>query len=311
MSRGKKGKVLLKPPRRVLEKRTHPDQWGNDQYKERERINTVVELMQQGFNSVYIKKFLKDSAAPGEKISAKYCGDIITQANSFISQQYASKVKSVQAIHVQRYNDMINTCLETEELSNEPGELDDFDEMDPNGEFDDENDTGGYSPKDIWLSRQRKIKAYFDAINTMYQKEKVLQMHSKSFTYVINEEVDVTINNNEKKPEFDASKLSTEELIELLEYIRICRVSENSEVLGVTEFVRPEEVTVDVEAEIIQPANVDSIKHEVKDVKVKIEPVYDVTSKLKAAMMKLVEKKLTEDNPGEGIKVITQEILKQ
>lgn len=312
---GRNTGVILKEPRYKNTARKKEEKARVLETTEKKWVEVVIELMEQGFSAKYIKQYIHDNKQKHERFGTKGIDNFYTQANRVISSQHATKIKEVQAIHVDRYNKQINELLSVTELPSPFGE--EKSDEDGNGEFDDDlgdEGEGGFEDavKAFFESRKKKIKAYNDALDTMERKETCLQMHSKSFTYVINEEFDVTVNNSEPKaPVFNPEKLTLEELVELLGYIQESRIDTNN-VQSVTEMIREENVTEDVEAVVVATANIEAIKHEPIIIKERREtvPISDPAAKLKEALRKMTEKKLNTDNSNTGMIVITEEILK-
>lgn len=289
MSRGKKSrrKVLLKTPRvKNKFKKKNTDDSVDREFKESRWVSTIIDLMMQGFSNNYIKSYLAESKH--EKLHSELVAEYMLQASRTLSLEYSNKTKSIQAIHVKRYNSTIREKLETEEL--DQSSIGDVEE-------------GGITWEDWIKSRQRKIAAFMICIDTMFRKEKCLQMHSKTFVVEINEEIEINLS---KKPKLDIAKLSFTDQIELLELIQKSKKGVE-ELMSVSEpIVNPENDIVDTEAEVVgTKVNIEGIKHEAPEVpKYTGELVADPSLKLKQALVKLAANKLTKDNPNAGIKVI-------
>lgn len=285
MSRGKKGKsgksirkLLIKEPRRKKKRLNE----GKNSFGviEIRFTNKVIDLMKEGYSSSLIKSYLNEDG-----VSPRMCNEYITQANKILSSEYSKK--TLAAINVIQYNRDIKRLLATKELDKDDVGLD-------------------ITWNEFMKARQRKITRYHECLDTMFQKEKCLQMHTSSFVVEITDEVNVTVVD---RPKIDITKLTLQEQVELLELITKAKKGEN-EIGSVSEAIMNTSDAVDAVAEVIDSKlNITDIKQiEIPEIVKKGEFVADPAGKLKAALAKMAEEKLQKDNPSTGIKVIEQKI---
>ena len=185
------------------------------------------------------------------------------------------KIIEVIPIHVERYNRQVKRLLSVQ----------DYDKADLH-----RNDV---DKREYYRAREEKIRAYNDCINTMIQKERVLQYHNSGFELeVIEEKVEI----RKAKDFYDITKLAFEEQVELLRLMQKAKRDQN--------FIAPIDTSnalIEVkQTEEIQEANevtnIDLIKHEEPPesteliLPFKIDPV----SKLKENLNKLAANRFKE-----------------
>jgi hypothetical protein len=206
-----------------------------------ELIANAIDALKQGYSVSYVKSIMLE--IPQDKYDAD---EIIAEATRIISEDHLTKAADIKLLHLKRYDRTITRLLSTTELS-----ADLIDQ--PPGK-------GGITYERWLASRNKKIKAYNDCIDTMQQKENLMQLFTNTLT--IDENQDITFKMAESKPEpkFNISRLSFKESLELSEIFKKAKVGEN-EPLGVREVNREENFTqaVVTEAEVL-PANIEQIQ---------------------------------------------------
>lgn len=202
-----------------------------------ELISKAVEMMKQGHNAQYIKKQLHEISL--NKFTVEEITNCISEAAAIVTQSYFNTGKDIRLLHLKRYNKEINRLLNVSEL--------------------DESDIGKtITYKQFLSSRNRKIKAFDKALDSMNQLETLLGLSSITNTVDVNSEVTINVNEvNSKK--YDFSKLTLEEKVELLELMQKAKLG-RSEPGGVLETnIEQENIIEDIDSEIV-PANVELIK---------------------------------------------------
>lgn len=184
------------------------------------------------------------------------------------------KAEEIIPIHIFRYNRMINLLINTK----------DIEESEVDGEV--------ITWDDFWKARNTKIRAYLDCIQTLTQKEELLQFHNKEFTVEWNLEETVEIKEKVSRPDF--SKLSFDEKVELLELMKKAKLDENNlpAVIQTNEETKTD--TVDVNHEVTDEVNITSIKHENVQEAFKASVQTDPKARLQEAIMKIAAKKLSQ-----------------
>lgn len=237
--------------------------------KKKQWILTAIEMMKEGKSGSYIREHIRTFKEGS--VSETAINEIFSEANLILTTDQYQKSTELTAIHVSRYNTTINRLLAVEELDQE---------------LIDSEEEGGISYETWMKSREKKIKAYLQCIDTMIQKESLLQYHNKDFTFDVN--IDETIEIKEVKPKYDVSKLTFEEQLELYGIIRECKKDEN-QLASVLEVVREQKTeTIDVEHQVIEQANIEQIKQK------EIEPEHYVSPVTQFDPTILLRKKLKE-----------------
>jgi hypothetical protein len=155
------------------------------------------------------------------------------EANEFI------KAVQVVALHIERYSRQIDRLLAVECCSNEDYE------------------NGKVGKTQYYRQRNKKIKAYNDAIDTMIQKERLLQFHSSGFKISITEEK--TEVNYTKLPKWDLSALSDEEQVEILELMLKAKKNQ-SILLSITPYIGKQDETFGAAEIVEERPNIELIK---------------------------------------------------
>jgi len=151
-------------------------------------------------------------------------------------------VKAMQVIplHIERYNRQIDRLLSVQMFSEEDYEF------------------GKVKKQQYYRQRNKKIKAYSDAVDTMIQKERLLQFHTSGFNIKITEEkTEIHI---EAKSKYNLDLLSHEEKVELLRLYEQAKKQQSS-IPSVSYNNQQQGETIDIpHEEVKEPANVTQIK---------------------------------------------------
>jgi hypothetical protein len=238
-------------------------------------ILKAIELMREGYSTSYIREHIRINKE-GSKTDAALTS-ILQEANAQIISSQFNKAEEIIPIHVSRYNRIAKDLLATQ----------DFDDLIEAGEDPD--------PDRYWALREKKERAYSDCINTIKQKEELLQFHNKDFVIEMNTEETVEV--RDAKPEIDIGELSFEEQVELYEFFKKAKKTdmELAAIVQNTSSVQ-QEVTEDVQHEVVEPLNIDFIKQEVLPVveqKAKIT-ASDPTVRLRESLHKLAAQRFKD-----------------
>jgi hypothetical protein len=233
-----------------------------------------IELLKQGYSPSYIRDYIRERKQGSKSESA--LDTIISEANILIVSDQFLKAQEIIPIHIMRYNQIVDRLMQVE----------DGEDKRAKGE---EVDSETY-----WKLREKKIRAFNDAINTLYQKEDIKQYHNKDFTINLNIEEEVVV--REVKPQWKVDKLSFEDQLELLELMKLSKKDEN-ELLAIIHSTEMEKVkTEDVEAVVVEKANVEDIQQEQLPAPKVKSPISsaDPTIKLRESLQKLAAKQFKE-----------------
>jgi hypothetical protein len=142
--------------------------------------------------------------------------------------------------------------------------------------------------------REKKVRAYNDAMNTLVQKEELLQYHNHDFVVDINVEHTVTLKEN--RPQYNLDMITFDEQLELMRLFKKARKDE-SELAGIIQAKNSEGGTVDVTYEEFSVVpNISLIKHEALPVENNIQGNKRVnpTTRLQEIHAKLVARRIKE-----------------
>lgn len=277
-----KGKKLIKEYSR--HKNTGRDLSVNaDKGKIEKIVCIILDLYAENFSTKYIKEYLANHEL---KINPATISECIKYAHHRISDQFSKRTIDLKSLHVARYNKVISAFMKVEELNEKKVGL-------------------TISYEDFINSRNNKIESYKECLDTLASKERVLKMHSPTFTVNINEEVE--IKTTVKPVKIKIENLTMEEQVKLLNYIQKTK-DDIYQLQSVTAAKINDINTVDAIAEVIDTKiNVEDIEQTKPEVIVSAARiVLDPTAKLREALAKEAEKKLNRDNSKSGIKVIIQ-----
>jgi hypothetical protein len=155
------------------------------------------------------------------------------EGNEFI------KALQVVALHIERYSRQIDRLLAVQCCSDEGYE------------------SGKVGKTQYYRQRNRKIKAYSDCIDTLIQKERLLQFHNTGFKISISEEK--TEINYTTQPKWDLSALSDEEQTEILELM--LKAKKNQSIpLSITPYTGKQDETCEAAEIVEERPNIELIK---------------------------------------------------
>jgi len=268
-------------------------------HNERPEVLRAIEFLESGVSSFYVREgLLKEFRNLRDN---EHLDNIMSMANTAITDKCFSNIKELHSIHMARYNAIIDELIGTEEL--DPAKI-----IDETTSYVDENGDIAYEGEYTWSqwydSRLKKIRNYYECLEAMYQKEEVLQFHRRDFVLELNEVVnEVTV---EKKQAVNLNKLTYEEQLEMYNFVKKARLGDNV-LAGITENVSENVVvTEDIKHEVVLlPSNASLIEHkEIPPVK-KVSPntASDPTAALRKNLMKII----TQEYKDAGIKLDDEE----
>jgi hypothetical protein len=240
-------------------------------------IIKAVEMLKDNFPASYIRQYI--ALNKQGVVSEDVINRIMHCANAEISNEYFNKQSQVISIHSKRYSKQLKKLLAVEEL--------------PQDKIDSAEE-GGISYEDWMKSREKKIKSCYQTLETMFQKERVLGIHNKNFNFNINtEETIKEVTTKKSVPKLD--NLTFDEMVEYYELMMLAKEDEN-EMISV-KIVNQEtkvDVTEDIEAEVIEQANVELIKQETPPEVNIVKPLdnFDPTARLRESLAKIAAEKL-------------------
>lgn len=243
----------------------------------KELIKKAMDFLASGNSTSEVKRVLLDSE---KGKSENYINKIVNEANKRLSDEYGKDKNEVIAIHVQRYNKDIVNLLDCE------SEIDASDMPD-------------------FMKKNKKITSYYQALSSMFQKEKVLQMHSKSFQIFISNKVNYQV--VEEAPTYDLSALTMEQKTD---FLRLILKSKKNDIEMGSVILRTEakqEETIDVQhEEVKEEANITKIK---KVVPKQIDPPQVGTALLDAknALKRALEKAAIKEFKKAGSTTVQQD----
>lgn len=202
-------------------------------------VNIAVQWYKQGLSTSYIMAKLEYEFP---QITEQEIKDIVADANKIICNMGFNRPHEMLVIHTWRYNELISELLATNDIHDFTGE-----------------EQKSISSSMRKAMRERKKQAYIDCLQTMAQKEELLQLHSPEFTIEVKSETNISFKQGEAP--FDLDRLTDEERDELLALLLKAKVTSP----GIPEITsRTSQIeTVDVTHEVIsQSPNIDQIKHE-------------------------------------------------
>lgn len=241
--------------------------------KKKQWVLKAVEMLKQNYTNAWVREYIINQKEGS--ISEVAINDIFSEANLILTTEQYQKSTELTAIHVTRYNATIRRLLAVEELDQD---------------LIDSEEEGGITYETWMKSREKKIKAYLQCIDTMIQKETLLQYHNKDFTLEVN--IDETVEIRETKPKFDVGKLTFEEQLELYQMIKDAKKGEN-EIASITEVNREQKAEViDIDHEVVEPANIEQIKQKEIEPEPYVSPVtaFDPTVLLRKRLKEVAAK---------------------
>jgi len=204
--------------------------------------------------------------------------EFIDIAADIIATEFLKKDEVVIGIHIERYN---------EELKRLQKLLD-----------------GNFPGVPVSVRIASIISTYSSMMDVMYQKEGLLQLHSKNTVIKVNQQNNII--HRTRKEKFDFSILSFDEKVELLNLITKTTMSD-SEISGVIlNTGKKDEVVIDIEHEEVKELNIDKIKQEVPPVP-EAELSMLAIFELKEKMKKVMEQRAKEEFKKSGGKIDERE----
>lgn len=293
MAKKKEEKPLIKvkPPTK-----THVDEKGSPFYVENrvdvdelgdkswiKLVYKAIDYFKEGRPREVIVQQLKEET--GGKIAEDSIRSVIvSKASQIIAEEYEKNDEYVLGLHLSRYNQQIK------ELYTKITKLPENKVMKP------------------WEIQEAINGCYYNIMDIMHHKERLLQLHNKKVVVRINQ-----INNTlirEKKQKWDLSNLTLEERIDFLYLISKSKKS-SYEISGVIKNIDRDQDGNEIEdAIIISETSLDKITQTTKRKEIEIIPniaLYDTFEKLREAFAKKArlefEKagtKIVNDVTGEG-----------
>lgn len=198
------------------------------------------------------------------KYAPRFVENIVTTANQLIQMWYRNQIYKVEKLHIVRYNTIIINEL---------------------------NKSFAHIEKE-WIAKKMESMALENVLQAMKQKETLLGMHRKTFRLIFNSQMNVFLDEangpkqaKDKKKSINLELLNLEEKIELLHLINKSSMTED-ELSGV--LLRAKEVeedTIDVEAEVVETANIEKIENYRKP---------EVVQEEKGSILEDIQRKLIE-----------------
>lgn len=253
-------KIVEPKNRRDLTKTTGPRPFMEQE------VYFAIDCLRAGMDIETLTQLLcnKKNERTKRKYAPRFVENIITTANQLIQMWYRNQIYKVEKLHIMRYNAIIINEL---------------------------NKSFAHIEKE-WVAKKMESMALENVLQAMKQKETLLGMHRKTFRLIFNSQMNVFLDEangpkqaKDKKKSLNLELLSLEEKIELLHLIHKSSMTED-ELSGVLLRVKEaEEDTIDVEAEIVQPANVERIEQFRKP---------DIVAEEKGSMLEDIQRKLIE-----------------
>jgi hypothetical protein len=240
-------------------------------------IVKAVEMLKDNYPATYIRQHI--ALNKEGVVNTAVIDRIITAANAEIGKEYFTKQSEITALHLKRYNKQIKKLREVKELDQD---------------MIDSAEEGGISYEDWMKSREKKIKAVHNTFDTMFQKERLLGIHNKNFNFNFNQtETIKEVKTTKKIP--NIHKLSFEQQVKLYELLMKAKEDENEmiSVKVVNQETKVEHIE-DIEAEVIEQANVELIKQETVKELPAPKPLTnaDPTARLRESLAKIAAEKL-------------------
>lgn len=204
--------------------------------KEIQYVYRAIDLMKEFVPKSVIAEMLETETG----ISQTYfLSNYIPLASKIITEEYLKKGDELIGLHLSRYNKDINSILLRD-----------------------------YKKYDEDARERKKTYDFFNLLDILSQKEKLLGLHNKNFTVKIFQQNNLTINQKTKTNKYNLDKLSLHEKIELLELISLTKQNREVGIIKMSREVEKEkieEAVVVVEEtnvekiEIVKEATIDSL----------------------------------------------------
>lgn len=205
-------------------------------------VKTAMDVLIKGHTTSEAKRSVIEFRKSKQlTVTDSYINKLVSEANRRLTEDYGKNKNEVIAIHVERYNRDINGLFrKVDELKVRVEKLEEMVMKSPGN-------------VELWAELQscknQIVTAQYQILSTMLAKEKVLQMHTKSFQIFINNKVNMEVVHEVNN--FDLSKLTIEEKIDFLNLL--LKSKQNDFEVG-TVILRDEnkEQTIDVEHEEVK-----------------------------------------------------------
>lgn len=207
--------------------------------KNKKLVDKTLELLRYGYSEIFILNQIQENIKGRDALSQ--AKEILSQACKTIKEEHSHKHQEIWSLHLSRYYNEVNRLLQVEEL--------------PASSI---NKTISY--RQWQASKNKKVKAYCDAVSTISQLQVLLQLVSTTTVVDINEKISITEHNMQAK--WDCTKLILDEKRELYELIKKSKInmSEVRSISQSTSYVQANEILVE---EVVQsPVNINQIMHE-------------------------------------------------
>lgn len=204
--------------------------------------------------------------------------DLLNECSGIVYEQFSTKSASVIGLHLKRYDKQINSLLNKD-----------------------------YNRYEMKIRFKMKSIAFMNALDTLYQKEKLLNLHSKQTIIRFNQRNNINVVVPEKKAKYDLSTLTLEEKIDFLALVEKCSPRNN---VNTGVILRPKEVVVEetIDIDHVEEVNIDKIKQEnVEGVDVFPEKPPLTLFELKERIAKTLQAKAAEAFKNAGSKTIDNE----
>lgn len=175
-------------------------------------VDIAIQLIKEGYSKDFVIQNLIENSI--DIITPDQAKGIFSEAESFVKNEYDRKVTDIWNLHSTRYRKQISRLLATEELE-------------------ERNIAISCTYEEWQASRQKKIKAYDQALTTMKQLENLCLIHHESILEIND---DTQINIDETKQKINLTKLTFDEQLELLQLMQKARI-DNNELKSVSEAI--------------------------------------------------------------------------
>lgn len=222
-------------------------------------LEMTCSLIRQGLSDQVIETTITHVG----KISREVAEKTVLQAKQIIKEEYSKDREFSVSLHIERYNKEIQRLFNI-----------------------DVSDYNKYKAIEV------KNYAFFNLLDVLTQKEKILGLHSKLVQIKINNTNTVKV--TEKKKSFDLSLLTLEEKIDFYSLIQKVRRTEE-EMISLVKRNRINEVPVTEDIpheEVIEKTNISQIEQRLPKIELIKEP--DTILSLKEKLMETLAKKAEE-----------------
>lgn len=195
---------------------------------------------------------------------------VINDAKKFIDDEYTKDREYMVSSHVARYNKDIEKLFNID-----------------------------VSNVNKWKAKEMKNYAYFNLLETLHQKEKVLGLHTKNIQISINNKYNTKV--VERKKSFDLSQLTLEEKIEFWQLLQKTKRTEDEISAIIENDDNVEDISyVEVKAEVGEQKSVEErlkemttpeLPKSVQEEEKKNTTLLSIQDKLRASLLKEAEEK--------------------